>query len=211
MTTRTADPFCGAALHELVLDGGDVIEAEDGKEGVESACSSKPDVILMDMRMPVMTGLEAVSRIREVQKLKDTVIFGFSASVFESDKEDCLHSGCNGFISKPLVVGQLFSELHSHLGIEWVYAGTEENGTVQEPMQEEDIFRHLPPSPEEIVILYDLVRQGNMRAIMDRASYLEALDAKYLPFAGVLQKLAQNFEEQKILTMIEVYNDKGVG
>ena len=100
----------------------EVAEAENGQEGVDVARRLRPDVMLMDMRMPVMTGLEAVSRIRRIDELRDVVIVGFSANLFDSDKHESLRAGCDSFISKPLAVEELFAVMHSCLKVEWVYA-----------------------------------------------------------------------------------------
>ena len=184
--------------------GFDVALAENGKEGVESARRLRPDVIVMDMRMPVMTGQEAVSRIRRIEELRDTVILGFSAGVFESDKEDCLKAGCDGFISKPLQVEELFAVMRSCLEIEWVYAEADEEGPLGRAEEEDEGRAEIvPPPAEEIAILYDLAMRGNMREILNRASYLDTMDGKYRPFARTLRELARAFEEQKLLSLIE--------
>ncbi len=185
--------------------GFDVVEAENGKEGVESARRLRPDMIVMDMRMPVMTGLEATSRIRRIEALRDTLILGYSAAVFESDKEDCLKAGCDGFISKPLQVEKLFAVMRSRLGIEWVHEETDEQDAVGR--EEEDMNRAeiVAPPVEEMEILLHLAMSGNMREILNRATHLETLDAKHQSFARTLRELARAFEEEKILSLIKEY------
>ncbi len=201
------DPNSRSVLRRLMEPlGFDVAEATNGKEGVEVARSLKPDVVVMDMRMPVMTGLEAVSLMRELKELQDVVILGFSASVFESDKEDCLRAGCDGFISKPLAVEELFFVMRTRLGIEWIYAEADEEGAAGRT-EEEDGSRAeiVAPPAEEIQVLHDLAIRGNMREILNRASHLETMDAKYWPFARMLRELAQAFEDEKILSLIKEY------
>ncbi len=190
----------------MELWGFDVAEAENGKEGVKSARRLRPDMILMDMRMPVMTGLQAVSRIRQIKELRDVVILGFSAGVFDSDKKDCLKAGCDGFISKPLAVEELFAEMRSCLGIEWIYAEADEKGAAGRA-EEEDKARAeiVAPPAEEMQVLYDLAMRGNMREILNRASHLDTMDGKYRPFARTLRELARAFEEQKLLSLIREY------
>ena len=180
----------------------------NGKEGVETARSLRPDVVVMDMRMPVMTGQEAVSRIRQIEELCDTVILGYSASVFESDKADFLRAGCDGFLSKPLAVEEFFAVMRSQVGIEWIYAEADEEGAVgREEEEDEGREEIVAPPAEEIQILQDLAMSGNMSEILNRASHLETMDAKYLPFARILRELARSFEDEKILSLIKEYKE----
>jgi len=152
---------------------------------------------------------EAVSRIRQIEELRDTVILGFSASVFESDKEDCLRAGCDGFISKPLAVEELFVVMRSCLKVEWIYAEAEEEEGAAERAEEEAEGRAemVAPPAEEIAIFYDLAVRGNMREILNRVSHLETMDAKYQPFARMLRELARAFEDEKILSLIKEYKE----
>ncbi len=132
----------------------------------------------------------------------------FSAGVFESDKKDCLQAGCDGFISKPLAVEELFAVIRSRLGIEWIYAeGGEEDVVSRE--EEEDMSRAeiVAPPEEEIEILLDPAMSGNMAKILNRVSHLEAMDVKYRPFARTLQELARAFEDEKILSLIKEYKE----
>jgi signal transduction histidine kinase/CheY-like chemotaxis protein len=203
------DPNSRSVMRRLMEPlGFDVAEATNGKEGVESARRLRPDVVLMDMRMRVMTGLEAVSRIRQIEELRDVVILGFSASVFDSDKKDCLRAGCDGFISKPLAMEELFAVMHSCLGIEWVFAEEDKERSAGRDEGEEEAPREiLPPPSEEIAILYDLAMSGDMEEIMNRASHLETLDVKYQPFVRTLRELARNFKEQEILSLIKKHKE----
>ncbi|MCP4674414.1 MAG: response regulator, partial [Deltaproteobacteria bacterium] len=165
-----------------------------------------PDMILMDMRMPVMTGLEAVSCIRRSEVLRDTVILGFSANVFESDKKDCLRAGCDGFISKPLAVEELFAVMRTRPGIEWIHAGADEEGAVgRAEGEDESRAETVAPPADEMQVLLDLAMSGNMREIENRASHLETMDAKHRPFARMLRELARTFEDEKILSLIKEY------
>ncbi len=203
------DPNSVSVLRRLLKPlGFDVAEAENGKEGVKSACRLRPDIILMDMRMPVMTGLEAVSRIRQIEELRDTVILGHSANVFDSDKEDCLQAGCDDFISKPLVVEELFAVMRFRLGIEWIYAEADEQG-ISGRTREKVAGRAeiVAPPAEEMEVLFDLAMSGDMVELMNRASHLEATDIKYQPFARTLRELARNFEDEKILSLIKEYKE----
>ena len=87
--------------------GYDVAVAENGLEAVEKATSEPPDLIVMDMMMPVMDGLQATSQIRQNPKTKDIPVLVATARSSPEDEEKCLMSGCNGYIAKPFTCQQL--------------------------------------------------------------------------------------------------------
>ena len=87
--------------------GYDVEVAENGLQAVEKAASQSPDLIVMDMTMPVMDGLQATSRIRQDPKTKHIPVLAATALAMPGDKERCLASGCNSYIAKPFTCGQL--------------------------------------------------------------------------------------------------------
>lgn len=85
----------------LDCDGYQVVEAKDGYEAVEKAIAEKPDLILMDIAMPVLDGLEATQAIRSHAELADITIVALSAyGDFYRDK--ALSAGCNDVLQKPL-------------------------------------------------------------------------------------------------------------
>lgn len=87
--------------------GYDVEVAENGVEAVKKATAERPDLIVMDMMMPVMDGLQATSEIRQNPKTKDIPVLAATALASSGDQERCLTSGCNGYISKPFTCRQL--------------------------------------------------------------------------------------------------------
>ena len=91
----------------LERSGHDVFIAENGREAVEMAQSELPELILMDISMPVLSGLEATIEIRQVAEIADLPIIALTAHAMEGDKARCLAAGCNAFATKPI----RFSEL----------------------------------------------------------------------------------------------------
>lgn len=87
-------------LVEAVLKDNKLTRAKNGAEAVVLAFENNYDVILMDIKMPVMGGLEATRKIREFNK--EIPIIALTSNVFDSDKVDAIKAGCNDFISKPL-------------------------------------------------------------------------------------------------------------
>jgi signal transduction histidine kinase/ligand-binding sensor domain-containing protein/ActR/RegA family two-component response regulator len=79
----------------------------DGQEAVEEAAARDYDLILMDIRMPRMDGIEAARAIRRIGRKPDTPIVGLSANVLEADRIACIEAGMNGFLGKPLHLREL--------------------------------------------------------------------------------------------------------
>jgi CheY-like chemotaxis protein len=79
-----------------------VIEAIDGKQGIEQAVTHKPELILMDISLPVMDGTLALKGIREQEILRDVPVVALTASAMKGNREDILALGFDGYISKPI-------------------------------------------------------------------------------------------------------------
>lgn len=109
-------------LDRALLKGCRLERAKDGEEAVSMARALNPDIILMDIQMPKMTGIEAAKKIREFNK--SVPIIAVTAFAYKQDKEDALESGCNDFVTKPINARQLkakikhfLSEINTHLFI----------------------------------------------------------------------------------------------
>jgi len=101
--------LCHIVQMHLELLGYDSILAVNGKEAVDLATSHLPDLIVMDIMLPVMDGLQATRLIREHPNTQSTPILAMTAKVTSEDKEECLRSGCDDFIAKPFTSKQLTS------------------------------------------------------------------------------------------------------
>ena len=99
----------------LRAKGFKVVEAEDGKEGVLQANRAHPDLILMDLAMPKLDGVEATRQIRERQALSSTPIFAITAYGTSDVKQDALAAGCNEVLAKPLDLESLLTKIKSTL------------------------------------------------------------------------------------------------
>lgn len=99
----------------LRAKGYKVVEAKDGREGVTQANRSNPDLILMDLAMPELDGVEATRQIRQRNVFARTPIFAISAYATHDVKDDALAAGCNEVLAKPLDLDSLLGKIHSAL------------------------------------------------------------------------------------------------
>lgn len=86
----------------LQVSGYTTLEATDGKQGVELAKARKPDLILMDVQMPVMDGLEATKILKADPITRDIPIMALTSYAMKGDEEKILQAGCDGYITKPI-------------------------------------------------------------------------------------------------------------
>ena len=96
--------------------GYHILEASDGAQAVEVAARERPQIILMDLNLPVMDGLAATERIRSNPNLRDTVIVAVTAYSDQDYRSRALAAGCNAFVSKPIDIewlNELLTELLS--------------------------------------------------------------------------------------------------
>ena len=105
---------------ELVRDiltnaGYDVLEAVDGVAGVEIALVEKPDLVLMDLQLPGMDGLEATRRLRSDPTLRKTAIVALTAHAMRGEEERAIAAGCDGFITKPIRVREFAGLVATYL------------------------------------------------------------------------------------------------
>ena len=84
-----------------------LLKATNGEEALDIATREQPDLILMDIRLPGMDGLEVTRRLRETPAFSHTPIIGLTAHAMKGDREKVLESGCNAYLSKPINTREL--------------------------------------------------------------------------------------------------------
>lgn len=97
-------------IFSLLKKSYDIVRAINGLEAIEKLETENPDIILMDLKMPEMGGLEATKKIRETNKV--VPIIALTAYAFESDRLSALEAGCNDFVAKPINHQQLIETLN---------------------------------------------------------------------------------------------------
>lgn len=100
-------------ISQLLEDDYHLIVARDGEEGVQMALQNHPDLILMDISLPVMDGYEATQRIRET--MSSVPIIGLSAHAMSGDADRAKKAGCNDYLTKPVGEDLLISKLEEYL------------------------------------------------------------------------------------------------
>ncbi len=95
--------------------GFEIVEAEDGAAGVAAAEREKPDLILMDIQLPVMDGYEATRRIKANAALKHIPIIAVTSYALSGDEEKARAAGCDGYVTKPFSPRQLLAKVREHL------------------------------------------------------------------------------------------------
>ena len=176
-----------------------LIEAEDGRQGIEQARETRPDVIVVDLVMPDMSGIEVIRALRAIRPPQKSVIIAASASTVAIDKLQNTDADVNAILYKPIEHNKLFDLLAEHCGLVWLYEDTLKDNHQQELGLDEDV---IPPPPEEIAILFDLAMKGEIRGLQRRTDHIEQLDDRYKPFTQKLRQFIDAYDEDKILMLI---------
>jgi CheY-like chemotaxis protein len=99
----------------LKSSGYEVIEARSGEEGVELTIKEKPDLIIMDIQLPGIDGLETTKRIRESEADGEIPIIALTSYAMAGDKKKALKAGCTGYVEKPINPDTLLGEIKKYL------------------------------------------------------------------------------------------------
>ncbi len=188
--------------------GFKIIEAENGLVGLEKLRSISTHLVITDLTMPTMDGYEFLKQVREDINLKYIKVIVSSASVSQTDRKLALDNGGDDFLTKPVVEESLLITIKKHLELVWHYQQKNRKLLDGKPLSEKELDRELSLiklPKEEKELLYDLAMLGNMKKIIYRANYLAKLDKKYSVLANQLLQLAENFQSDEILALVEQY------
>jgi len=100
----------------LARRGFEVVSAVDGQQGVDLARSEKPDIILMDMSLPVMDGWEATRRVKSDNETRNVPVIGLTAHAMTGDREKALEAGCDDYDTKPVDFDRLMGKIERLFG-----------------------------------------------------------------------------------------------
>ncbi len=99
----------------LAMAGYEMLEAVDGLSGVALAAREQPDLILMDINLPDINGMEATARLKAVPELRRIPVIALTANAMYGDRERFLAAGCDGYISKPILYNELIRTIERFL------------------------------------------------------------------------------------------------
>ena len=99
-----------------LTDEFEVLVAEDGEQGCEIAAAKRPDLILMDLEMPVVDGWEATRRLKSNPETRDMPVIGLSAHALADEREKALAAGCDEFDTKPVEFDRLLGKIRKLVG-----------------------------------------------------------------------------------------------
>ncbi len=208
---RIVTGYVGARRRVLVVDdiaanrmplvdllaplGFEVFQADNGQTGLELAQTLRPDLIVMDAVMPVMDGLNATRRLRAMPQTQGVPIIIVSAGATADDQRNGLEVGANAFLPKPLDMHLLLVEIGTLLELTWLPdASDAPAGGAAPPL--------MAPPAEELELLYQLAKTGNMRRIRERADHLASLGTEYHGFVDTLLQLTGRFQSRAILDLV---------
>ncbi|MBW4683840.1 MAG: response regulator [Komarekiella atlantica HA4396-MV6] len=185
--------------------GFEVIEANNGLEGIEQTLHSSPDLIITDLAMPVMDGFEFLQKLRSPlacwkrshPQLQNQIVLVSSASVFEIDRHKSLDAGGNDFLPKPVQAQTLLELIQKYLQLNWIYdteINHKQNLTVPSKQTE-------PPAAAILTQLAELAQINDLDGILDIAQQIQETNTA---FAQELIRLAEACEIKKLRTFITV-------
>jgi two-component system cell cycle response regulator DivK len=102
----------------LEAHGYQTVTTRDGTKAVDMAVEEKPDLILMDIQLPEVSGLDITRQIKEKEDLKDIPIIAVTAFAMKGDEDKIKECGCNGYISKPISIATFIETIQNHLETE---------------------------------------------------------------------------------------------
>jgi CheY-like chemotaxis protein len=179
--------------------GFELAEAANGREGVETAASLRPDLILMDTVMPETDGLQATRLLRQQSGLGEVAIIAISANASGSNEATALAAGADAFLPKPIDLSSLLAQIGHLLQLQWTRELRESGPPARHGAPEPLVA---PPAPQ-LAVLHHLALLGNMRDIAQHAAHLSELDGRYGAFAEELKLLAKGYQSKAILRLVE--------
>ncbi|MEM8503035.1 MAG: PAS domain S-box protein [Cyanobacteria bacterium P01_D01_bin.1] len=197
--------------HLLTNVGFDVREAENGQAAIALWQSWRPHLVWMDIRMPVMTGEEATTRIKALEETlcigcdHQTRIIALTANAFAEDRAAAIASGCDDFVSKPIKANEIFDKLAQHLGVRYEYASPSPAPQPTAPAL----------TPELFIGTSDSWRYNLTQAILDLdddtiLDLLTQLPDDQKPLALAIEKGVKELDYKKLLEVIEQSSSVGV-
>jgi signal transduction histidine kinase/ligand-binding sensor domain-containing protein/CheY-like chemotaxis protein len=196
-------------LQLLAPLGFQLQEATNGREAVEWWERWKPHLIFMDLRMPVLDGLEATRRIRALAGGQEPVIIALSASVLEEDRQKTLAQGCDAFVRKPFRQQELLDVIAQHLGVRYRYQepSAPPLAPARGPGRQAEQRAAVAALPPDLVrTLQQATVQADLAAVRAAVERIRAFNPE---LAVLLGDLADAYDHDAILNLIRPVPGEG--
>ncbi len=184
--------------------GFKILEAGDGAEGLSALEDERPELVFMDLVMPVMDGFEAIRAIRASSRVRATRVVAISASVADTIRHECLRVGFDDFLPKPFRQYDLLESIRRLIGLVWVHDSDDRR---DEPPDAGD---RTPPA-EMLERLETHAASGNIRRILETADEIRRTDASYAGVAHRVTAMAQDFQVNRLTDYIQRLRRATVG
>ena len=182
----------------LVNIGFQVREAENGQEAINVFEQWQPDLIWMDMRMPVMDGYEATGKIRQLVGGDKVKIVALTASAFIDQHNDIIKAGCDAVLHKPFHIPEIFATLTKQLGVKFVYQNAPVTASSPTSKITSEMLVVLPPE------LRQRLREAALELDMDKVEavivQIHTIDAD---IADSLEALEKGYQFDQIIQLID--------
>jgi len=194
--------------------GFQIREAENGREAIAIWEEWHPDLIFMDIQMPVLDGYEATRKIRSHPDGRQVPILALTASAFEEHRQEILKAGCNDFLRKPFRREELLEKLRQYLGVQYVCAATSDSSASWNPGVDgeggagaELLFKQIQNMSESwLTQVYLAAAQGSDILLLE---LVEQIPPERKDLADALTEWVANFQFDKVLELVERIDDVG--
>jgi len=177
----------------------EITSIEDNSQLTSLIKKDKPDCILINyLNQRNIDSLSQINKIPETDKIPKLVILETTDQLSKDQ-----YSYFDEILSSPISENKLLDFLQKYLNLEWRFDNFQSENTFVDNISQQTNKIEVSLPKEEVEKLYELAMLGSMKKIKDYASYLESLDANYIPLANQLKQLADNFEEKAIISLVE--------
>jgi CheY-like chemotaxis protein len=184
----------------LVPLGFDVIDAKDGQEALSKATTESPDIILLDMIMPVMDGLEACRKMRQLDATRHVPIIALSASSSNATEAGAADAGADAFLSKPIEVKSLIKLMGELMALQWQFPERKDD---TKKMDLAAVGPMVLPPLDQLEHLLEIAKVGSMRGLKKYVAVILQQDERHRPFADRLHTLADDFRSVEIVEFVK--------
>jgi signal transduction histidine kinase len=179
--------------------GFELREASNGQEAINIYDEWQPHLIWMDIRMPVMDGLQAAQHIKATPGGKEVAIVALTASTLAEEKSQVLAAGCDDFLRKPFKDADIFDLMHKHIGVRYIY-------DVKEAVYDDTAQKVI--TPEALATLPDEFLTQMHQAALDldielTHNFIIQVKKQNEPLGNALLQLANQFQYSRLLELIE--------